>query len=92
MQTGVGFRFRRPASILVAGPSGCRKTTFTKQLILNHLDLFETLPTSISLLLRSLARAIHPPEKTREVRFHERIPETEALKQWFSQRRFVGHG
>ena len=39
------FRFKTPCSILIVGPSGCRKTCFTESLLTDHLEeLLETPP------------------------------------------------
>ena len=48
IERGKAFQFKTPSSILVVGPSGCRKTCFTELLLLDHLEeLFVNPPPMI---------------------------------------------
>jgi len=73
------FQIHTPSSILVVGPSGCGKTVFTKKLLEDNLDLFETPPKSIHYCYG----AWQPKFADMPFQFHEGIPELEELDAWF---------
>ena len=63
--TEKAFRFKTPSSILIVGPSGCRKTYFTESLLLDYLEVFFCEPSAHdSLLLWGLARWIPNHERS----------------------------
>ena len=83
------FRFHTPSSILVVGPSGCGKTHFTERLLLNNTDLFESPPQAIHYCYGAWQDGFVRMKKGGVI-FHEGIPETESLSQWFPQGRYIG--
>ena len=84
MQTGKPFRFHTPSSILVVGPSGCGKTAFTEKLLVDNPELFERPPTQVHYCYGAWQDRFRGMQD-RGVRFHEGIPDHDALVQWFPQ-------
>ena len=78
------FRFHTPSSMLVAGPSGCGKTVFTTKLLLDNADLFSEPPKKIHFCYGSWQNGYEKLKKG-GVRFHEGIPDSEALPRWFPE-------
>ena len=88
MLMGKPFRFKTPSSILVVGPSGCGKTVFTEKLVLDHPELFDHVrpPVPVHYCYGAWQDRFRGMQE-RGIHFHEGIPETEALAQWFPRRR-----
>lgn len=86
-----GFQIKCPASVLVAGPSNCGKTTFIKRLLLENLDLFEVTPTKIVYCYGSGSwQPAFDVLKKHGVEFHEGVPDEEFLKTKFGKAKCVG--
>ena len=93
MLMGKPFRFKTPSSILVVGPSGCGKTVFTEKLVLDHPELFDHVRPSVPVhYCYGAWQDRFRDMQERGIQFHEGIPETEALAQWFPRRRGGGAG
>ena len=75
-------QFHTPSSVLVAGPSDCGKTVFTRELVLNNLNLFEIPPSTIHYCYGAWQEGFKPLQEEGIV-FHEGIPETEKMIEWF---------
>ena len=84
---GKAFRFHTPSSILVVGPSGCGKTVFTEKLVLDNHDLFDHHTLVPVHYCYGAWQDRLQTMKDRGVHFHEGIPDTSALVQWFPRRR-----
>ena len=84
MKWGKAFRFHSPSSILVVGPSGSGKTFFTEKLILNNSELFEIPPKSIHYCYGAWQDGFKTMKKN-GIKFHEGIPDTEDLSEWFPE-------
>ena len=84
MERRKAFRFHTPASLMVTGPSGCGKTVFTATLLLNNADLFAQPPKSIHYCYGSWQKGYEPLKKG-GVKFHEGIPDSDSLPEWFPQ-------
>ena len=82
MQRREPFRFKTPSSILVVGPSGSGKTVFTTKLLLNNLELFQTLPPQIHYCYGAWQEGFRSM-KEGGIKFHEGIPDTDQLSKWF---------
>ena len=82
MEQRKAFRFRCPTRLLIAGPSGCGKTTFTTRLLLDNTDLFSQTPDSIYYCYGAWQKGFEKLKKG-GVKFHEGIPDTDLLRQWF---------
>ena len=76
------FQFRCPTRLLIAGPSGCSKTTFTTRLLLDNTELFSKAPESIYYCYGSWQKGFEKLMKG-GVKFHEGIPDTDLLRKWF---------
>ena len=90
---GKAFRFHTPSSILIVGPSGCGKTVFTEKLVLDNPELFDhpRTPVPVNYCYGAWQDRFRGMQE-RGVHFHEGIPETTALTQWFPRRRGGGGG
>ena len=89
---GKAFRFHTPSSILIVGPSGCGKTVFTEKLMLDNPELFDhhhNTPVPVHYCYGAWQDRFRTMQD-RGVHFHEGIPETTALTQWFPRRRGGG--
>ena len=84
MERRKAFRFHTPASLMVTGPSGCGKTVFTTKLLLNNADLFAQAPKSIHYCYGSWQKGYDLLKKG-GVKFHEGIPDSDSLPNWFPQ-------
>ena len=84
---GKAFRFHTPSSILVVGPSGCGKTVFTEKLVLDNHDLFDHHTLVPVHYCYGAWQDRFQTMKGRGVHFHEGVPDTSALVQWFPRRR-----
>ena len=82
MEQRKAFRFQCPTRLLIAGPSGCGKTTFTTRLLLDNTDLFSQTPECIYYCYGSWQKGFEKLKKG-GVKFHEGIPDTDLLRQWF---------
>ena len=81
MEQRKAFQFRCPTRLLIAGPLGCGKTTFTTRLLLDNTDLFSKTPESVYYCYGSWQKGF---EKLKEggVKFHKGIPDIELLHKW----------
>ena len=84
MERCKAFRFRTPTSLLIAGPSGCDKSVFTTQLILDNPELFDKTPKRIHYCYGSWQKGFEKLQKE-GIKFHEGIPESQSLPKWFPQ-------
>ena len=93
MLMGKPFRFQTPSSILIVGPSRCGKTVFTEKLVLDNPELFDHVrpPVPVHYCYGAWQDRFRGMQE-RGIHFHEGIPETNALTQWFPRRRGVGGG
>ena len=82
MERRKAFQFHTPSSLLIAGPSGCGKTVFTTKLLLENGDLFLEPPHSIHYCYGSWQEGFQKLKKG-GVKFHEGIPDSDQLPQWF---------
>ena len=85
---GKAFRFHTLSSILIVGPSGCGKTVFTEKLVLDNPELFDHPRTPVPVYYcygawQDRFRGM----QERGIHFHEGIPDTTALTQWFPRQR-----
>ena len=78
------FQFRTTTRLVIAGPSGCGKVTFTTCLLLDNADLFSKTPEAIHYCYGSWKKGF---EQLKEggVKFHEGIPDSESLPKWFPE-------
>ena len=67
---------------MIAGPSGSGKTVFTTKLFLDNPELFADPPPDVHYCYGSWQKGFDPLKKA-GVRFHEGIPDSDALPQWF---------
>ena len=90
---GKPFRFQTPSSILIVGPSGCGKTVFTEKLVLDNPELFDHPhpPVPVHYCYGAWQDRFRGMQE-RGIHFHEGIPETTALTQWFPRPRGEGGG
>jgi len=84
MERRPAFCFRMPSSLLIAGPSGCGKTVFTTKLLLDNTESFAEPPATIHYCYGSWQKGFDKLKKG-GVKFHEGIPDSEMLPQWFPQ-------
>ena len=82
MERRPAFRFHTPSSLMIAGPSGSGKTVFTTKLLLDNPELFADPPPDVHYCYGSWQKGFDPLKKA-GVRFHEGIPDSDALPQWF---------
>ena len=82
MERRQAFCFRTPSSLLIAGPSGCGKTVFTTKLLLDNVESFAESPPSIHYCYGSWQKGFDKLKKG-GVKFHEGIPDSDVLPQWF---------
>lgn len=75
-----GFSFKSPSSILVVGPTSCKKTTFIKRLLLENLHLLETRPLRVHYCYGSWQDKFDSMQKHR-VEFFEGVPTHDHLKE-----------
>ena len=83
IERGIAFQFKTTSSILVVGPSGCGKTCFTEPLLLDHLEeLFVNPPLTIHYCYRAWQDGLRTMKEA-GVQFHEGVPTTFHLQEWF---------
>ena len=82
MERRPAFRFHTPSSLMIAGPSGSGKTVFTTKLLLDNPELFADPPPDVHYCYGSWQKGYDPLKKA-GVRFHEGIPDSDTLPQWF---------
>ena len=83
IEIGKAFRFKTPSSILIVGPSGCRKTCFTESLLLDNLEeLFVNPPPTIHYCYGAWQGGFRTMKEA-GVQFHEGVPTTFYLQKWF---------
>ena len=82
MEREKAFTFHTPSSMMVVGPSGSGKTVFTRDLILNNLDLFDDITPKVYYCY-GIWQAGFQPMKNSGVQFHQGIPDSELLPKWF---------
>ena len=76
IERGIAFRLKTPSSILVMGPSGCRKTCFTESLLLDHLEeLLVSPPPTIHYCYGAWQDGFRTMKEA-GVQFHEGVPTT----------------
>ena len=73
---------RHPCSTLVGGPSGCGKSTWTRGL-LRHADELMHPPPRVKHYCYGAWQPAFDEMKQEKVRFHEGLPTSEELDQWF---------
>ena len=83
MERREAFTFKTPTSLMIAGPSDCGKTVFTKRLLLDNPDLFRT-PTNA---IRCYGSWQHGFELLKQcgIQFHEGVPDRGLLPKWFPE-------
>ena len=84
MERRPAFRFHTPSSLMIAGPSGSGKTVFTTKLLLDNPELFADPHQDVHYCYGSWQKGFDPLKKA-GVRFHEGIPDSDALPQWFPE-------
>ena len=82
MERRQAFCFRTPSSLLIVGPSGCGKTMFTTKLLLDNVESFAESPPSLHYCYGSWQKGFDKLKKG-GVKFHEGIPDSDVLPQWF---------
>ena len=82
MKRSEPFRFHTPSSILIVGPSGSGKSVFTKKLLLQHPELFNTPLEQIHYCYGAWQDGFKTM-KNEGVKFHEGIPDIDQLSKWF---------
>ena len=81
--TEKAFRFKTPSSILIVGPSGCRKTYFTESLLLDYLEVFFVNPLPTIHYCYGVWQDGFQTMKEVGVQFHKGVPTTFHLQKWF---------
>ena len=82
MERREAFTFRTLTSIMIAGLSGCGKTVFTTNLLLENPDVFSTTPHTIHYCYGSWQHGFELL-KQHGVQFHEGVPNSNLLPKWF---------
>ena len=84
MECRPALRFHTASSLMIAGPSGSGKTVFTTKLLLDNPELFADPPPDVHSCYGSWQNGFDKLKKA-GVRFHEGIPDSDALPQWFPE-------
>ena len=89
MERGEAFTFRTPSSILLAGPSSCGKSMFTRKLLLDHSDkMFGASPGTVYYCYGAWQDSFTDMKK-RGIKFHEGVLSTTQLQTWFPNGRIL---
>ena len=79
MEPCKAFQFRTPTSLLIAGLSGCGKTVFTTQLLLDDPELFDKFPKPIHYCYGSWQKGF------RETSNSTKGSQSQSLPKWFPE-------
>ena len=65
---GFDARFHIPSNLLAVGPTSCGKTTWLTHLVENKNHFFTTIPKSLFIFYKGMAKEIRRHEKNNEER------------------------